>query len=188
MVPDVGREAWLTFWVLPLVHGLHWAMLAHALLHGHSPSWLWSRWGESMGEHILVCQLGDTVLLLLPALATSVYACVESDFIALAFYDLHSQLLPEHRLLSRAFHSTSPLLVLAAWHFGCNARVLTDMPNIHPLSFALASALANFLMLSWHAYSGMHAFFGAVRWEGDGWNVWVKPPQTQFGRRGHRSG
>lgn len=175
MVPDPRREALLVFWLLPLLHGLHWAQLAQVALRGRSLSWLWGRWGATMGEQLLICQMGDFALLVLPAAMTSAYAWTEREFIALAFYDLHSQLLAEHQTLNWLFHMMSPLLVLGAWHVCCNVRVLTDVPNVCPLTFAAASFLANAPMLHFFAYSQLGRYASSVRWESDQWTVWLKP-------------
>jgi len=180
--PDPAREALLVFWALPLLHGAHWAQLVQVLARGRSPSWLWERWGELVGESLFICQMPDVVLLLLPALAASAYAWLDSDFVALAFYDLHSQLLPEHRWLNYAFQLGSPLLLLAGWHASCNARVMTDVPNVCPLLFAGASAVANGAMLHVHAYRPMRRFLGSVRWYEDQWTVWLKPLPFQMAR------
>ncbi|KAJ1617314.1 hypothetical protein T492DRAFT_893921 [Pavlovales sp. CCMP2436] len=153
--PAASTEALFHFWALPMVHGLHWAVLAQVCLYGRSKASLWDRWGSSMGDYMLLAQLPDFVLLFVPAVAISVYAWWESEFVALSFYDLHSQLLPEHMWLNWAFHLFSPALPLA-------------------LCF-----LANAPMLHFCAYAPMLRYFGTVRWDSEQWTVWLTPLRFQ---------
>jgi len=162
-----------------MVHGLHWAVLAQVCLYGRSKASLWDRWGSSMGDYMLLAQLPDFVLLFVPAVAISVYAWWESEFVALSFYDLHSQLLPEHMWLNWAFHLFSPALPLALWCFTCNARVMSDLPNVHPFVFAASCFLANAPMLHFCAYAPMLRYFGTVRWDSEQWTVWLTPLRFQ---------
>jgi hypothetical protein len=183
VVPSAALEALLTFWALPMLHGLHWSVFAQVVVAGRSPSSLWARWGELMGSYLFICQIGDWVLLLLPGLVTSLYAWWEREFIALAFYDLHTQLLVEHRLISRLFHLFSPVLPIALWYATCDARVMTDAPNIGPLLIALSCVVANGPLLV-VIYLIMDKFCGTVRWDGQQWTVWLAPLLYRMSR-GH---
>jgi len=173
--PDGAREAVFTFWALPVAHGLAWALPLQVLVGGQTPGSLWARWGEALGEDLLLCQLGSPFLLLAPGLVTTLYTWWESPFVALAFYDLRSQLLAEHKRVNYIFCLLSPVLALAAWHAACNPRAITDLATPRPVLFAACSAAANAALLHTFAFRAHENFIGTVRWLGPKWLVWLVP-------------
>lgn len=182
--PNSGAEAWVTFWVLPACHGLAWSLPFQIFFGGFSPTTLWERWGESAGELISLCQLGDAPLLFFPPLLYVLHLWLELDFVGVAVYDLYSSLLEWHKPLAYASCLVGGALPLGLWHFYCNPRVMTDVVNVYPLLFLVTSALANGLALHLCAYRMLGRFASAVRWHEDTWTVWMVPLVVRMSRWG----
>jgi len=177
MARQASLEAWAAFWLLPMAHGLHWALAVQVCARGTYQLAVFDRM-EGIAEEDIT---SDTLFplsffaLFLPPLATLAYAVRDHHFLAVSFYDLHSDLLPEHRWPVYLCLLCSPALPLAVWHYFLNPRAYTDLPTPWVPLFGATAATANAIFLRFFCYSELNALFGEVKWYGDQWVVWLMP-------------
>merc|ERR1712046_379691 len=103
-----------------------------------------------MGHHMLICQLGDVLLLLFPLLLLLAYVWTQRAYVTAVFYDYYSQLLPMDAKLNIVFQLTSAAVPLCLWLWLLGPRVFTDLagwPGIVPV--AIAAAAPNALLGYW---------------------------------------
>eukprot|EP00322_Chrysochromulina_rotalis_P019812 CAMPEP_0115853278 /NCGR_PEP_ID=MMETSP0287-20121206/13422_1 /TAXON_ID=412157 /ORGANISM="Chrysochromulina rotalis, Strain UIO044" /LENGTH=196 /DNA_ID=CAMNT_0003307351 /DNA_START=57 /DNA_END=644 /DNA_ORIENTATION=+ len=94
MAPDV--EGWLVFWLLPMLNGLLWLCILLVPTHGVTPAALWLAFGEHGGDHLLIAQLGNVVLLAFPPCALFGFVAWERDYLVAIAHDFLWQLHPGH--------------------------------------------------------------------------------------------
>jgi hypothetical protein len=165
-------EAWVTFWLTPMVHGLLWMALVLVPVRGVAPGALWHAFGEHAGHHLLIAQIGTIPLLLLPPLVLGGYLWWEADFITAIFHDFYSQLARGQRKWNLLWHLLSPTLPFAIWAACLKTTVFTDLPPaVSTLEIVAVCLVANGPLLVYLHYR-TRVLTGATHWIDGGAVLW----------------